>query len=856
MSSATNPFKTFLDHDTNPSKPDFYGVFQLDPKSATQDQIVAAAKSVIGRVRAQETKSNTKELNSFVRLLIRAKDKMLERAAASTSKTSTPKTSASTKNKAQPHATKSHATKSQADPAAQPTGVNTYAPPTVPAQKKTTAEKKAAAEKKATQPQVAKSKQGSAKQPSTPPKREKVAGKKETSSGQSTSAPDIASAALPPKAKKTSTGAPQSAAQKNSKQNPAKRPSSSVQPGAEKHSTNSTNQSAADDTSFNLDAPDQNDSFDSETHLSTNYFKPGSVTVPTVDPMAPVPDPTEAWQDFDLSLLDQMGSGGGVGLATMEKTTTQTASQPVAAAVAEKTYYSQSYRAKSKAALFIGGTLLAMLIVGGISYAIIFGFGGKDDQEVAQEDGQANDATKSKPDDPGQGSASEKTNQNIANNAPKKDDELQPKDNKGDEPTEKDDDSMKTEPKMSDDENLDPKKIDPTTPDPNKATTATEPKKTPDVTEMKKEVPMKLPEPKNSEIAQLATLLTGIKAKLGERDMVEANRLLEKAAELPMLPDHKLKLDRLKQLADLYGTFWNKVVEGCGKLKALDEIKFSDTNIVKVVESSEERIVYRALGQRFDKSPRELQIGLALKIAEKELDPAEAEFRMIKGAVFAIDATNNPDRADQAKVLWEEAKLLGGQTDELILYLDDSYDLLTGVIKKAKIPEEAEIKAAQDTFREKYKTELQTASRNQKTASAFAQTLLNDVPTLDAAADRHANLVAAIYYAGKFGDVELAMNAISDMNKWFTIDLEAQTYEALVKMNKGRLKPDQKREIMRTAFEYMDRAKAASNQELELKFAELALAAARGTRDPKLIQTATGELQRVKASSTMPNSNN
>ena len=120
---------------------------------------------------------------------------------------------------------------------------------------------------------------------------------------------------------------------------------------------------------------------------------------------------------------------------------------------------------------------------------------------------------------------------------------------------------------------------------------------------------------------------------------------------------------------------------------------------------------------------------------------------------------------------------------------------------------------------------------------------------------RHANFVAAVFYAGKFGDVELTMQAISDMSKWFSIDVEEQTLESLTKMNKGRLKPDQKREIMRTAFEFMDRSKAAAKPEQELKFAELALAAAKGARDPKLVATATRELARVKSSQDDANNN-
>ena len=151
----------------------------------------------------------------------------------------------------------------------------------------------------------------------------------------------------------------------------------------------------------------------------------------------------------------------------------------------------------------------------------------------------------------------------------------------------------------------------------------------------------------------------------------------------------------LVSVSDYYKQFWNNVVEGCGKLKALDEVKFSDTNIVKIVESSEEKIIYRAGGQRFEKAPRELQIGLAMKIAEKEMDPDAADTRIIRGAVFAIQAVEDPVRGEKAQELWEEAKLIGGDTDNLILFLSDQYDLISSFITKSKLPNEEEATAAE-----------------------------------------------------------------------------------------------------------------------------------------------------------------
>lgn len=796
MPQAANPYKIFLDLEINPEKPDFIQIFGLNPKSCSVESITVAADKVIAKVRAQKPGDKAKEWAQLIDVLTKAKKQLIAKVA-----------------KAQ----KNNAAGKPAEPSQ---SVSTYAPPTP-----SKASPKASP---ATPPSLQPSKTDQEKKSTTEKRTKAKSGNKEGGNQNPKAATNPASppSALPPKTSK-----------KDKPHSPGKK----------------------DDMSFTLDAPDQQDSFDSDTHLSTNHFNsPAAVgaTAPTVDPMAAVDDPTQDWESYDISSIDEHGFiAGGGGVATATRLATQ---KEAPTGLSEKTYYTQSYKQKSKVGLIIGGTLLAMVIVGGISYGVIFGFGGKDTPQTADatnankddETKKKNENTNSEKEEPKKEEKQEDVNRPKKISDPIEDDIPDPdKDKSGDMKDEGDPKKMS----MDEDDKKDTPNPDTPTPE---SPTPDEPKKSTDDPAMKKEEPMDLPQPKNSDIAQLAQLLTDAKQKLNDRNLVDATRLIEKAKSLPILPDHKLKLDRLAQINDLYNQFWNKVVEGCGKLKGLDEIKFSETNIIKVVESSEEKIIYRALGKRFEKAPRELPLGVAMKIAEKELDMESAEGRMIKGTVFAIDSINNEDRILEAKNLWEEAKLVGGETDELILYLDDTYDdLLAAVIKKEKVPDEKTSEEAQTRFKEKYADDLKTAGRNQTTSTDFAKQLLKDVPTMDDPSDRHANFVAAVFYAGKFGDVELTMKAISDMSKWFSIDFEEQTLDALTKMNRGRLKPDQKREIMRTAFEFMDRSKAAAKPENELKFAELALAAAKGARDPKLVATATRELARVKASQDDANNN-
>lgn len=808
MSTPDNPYEIFLGIKTDPKKPDLARVFEIDLKSTSEEEIKIATDRVIAAVRSKKPGQKRKEWAWLIDQLKKAQQLLLSKSQAST-----------------------------------PAGkVGTYAPPASAAKSKATTNETASPKPAARNPAANnKSVERSKKRDNA----RASAGKDNKDEN------DTSSVALPPTYSK---------AKKNS---PAKAQPDSVDKKSKSEGANP----------FALDAPDENDSFDSDTQFSAGAFNSAGATAHSIDPMAAVADPTEGWSSFDVGQIDEYGLiGGATAVATRRQmassTQTDSATGKTPVPITDRTFYGESYRKKSNVGMMVGGTLLAMLIVGGISYAVIFGWNPKNGDNVAQGDSgdnSKNDSSNNNSTDNGS-KDTEKKKQDDDNNSAgvntkkaddTKQDDTDPAKNTDDGNDQNKDENKKSDPEMKpkgdDEDKKEEKKSEPDNPG---NTAPTDPKKSADDSEIKKKEP-EPKAPKNSDIAQLANLLPEIRTKLNERNFVDASRLIAKAQELPVLPDHKLLLDRLVQVNDHYQEFWNKVVEGCGKLKALDEIKFSETNIVKIVESSEERIVYRALGQRFEKEPRELQVGLAMKIAEKEMDMLSAEGRIIKGSVFAIEGSTNPDRKEEARQIWEEAKLVGAETDELLLFLDDTYeDLLASVITREKVPEEDAVKAAQERFREKYADQQKAAGRNQKAADEFAAQLLKDVPSLDDAADRHANFVAATYYAGKNGNIELLMTALSDMNKWFSIDLDQETFDALTKTNKNRLKPEQKKEIARTAFEYMDRAKAAGNSELELQYAELALAAAKGARDQKLVQTATREVQRIKAAMDANNSNN
>jgi len=181
--------------------------------------------------------------------------------------------------------------------------------------------------------------------------------------------------------------------------------------------------------------------------------------------------------------------------------------------------------------------------------------------------------------------------------------------------------------------------------------------------------------PPREEVEALAGALVAAKNSLADKNFEAAKRELEKAEPLAKLPEHKAKLNRLQQINDNIVAFWNAVEAAAEKLSGGEVLKYRDSEIV-IVESSREMVIFKASGQSIRRPARQLPDGVAIVFIDLVLPKDDAMTKIIKGSFYAVNVGKNPDHAQTARQIWQEAGLEGAEVEGLMLFLDDDYDLL------------------------------------------------------------------------------------------------------------------------------------------------------------------------------------
>lgn len=364
------------------------------------------------------------------------------------------------------------------------------------------------------------------------------------------------------------------------------------------------------------------------------------------------------------------------------------------------------------------------------------------------------------------------------------------------------------------------------TPDPTPTPTPTPPTPTP--------APMPEVKLNLDELQALGAALTTAKKALAEKTFDVADAEIAKAEGLAKLPEHQAKVERMKLVAGYVKQFWDAVVEGVKKLDALDELKYSPTAIVVVVEASPDMLVYKVSGvtQRFP--PRQLPDGLARLIADRVLAPNDPATRVVKGALYAVNADKSPEYRSEAQELWEEAALIGADTKELLLFLDDTYDLVNDAIEKVPVPDEAMLNEADAKIKEKFDAELAKATTAPKRVET-AQMLLREARQAPDGAQRYVLLREAREMAAKAADSALVLATVEAMSRYFdNLDALKEKSVGLVSASKGFGGVEASKELARTTLDVLDEAVAAKRFELCDPLAKAAVAVALKTRDKDL----------------------
>jgi hypothetical protein len=176
------------------------------------------------------------------------------------------------------------------------------------------------------------------------------------------------------------------------------------------------------------------------------------------------------------------------------------------------------------------------------------------------------------------------------------------------------------------------------------------------------------------EAMALGKALAAARVALGEQNFEESDKQLAIAEPLAKLPEHKAKLQRLKEVAEYVKQFRQAIAEAVAGMEAGAMFKVGSSTMVVVVETFPDKIIIRSLGQNKTYPFQDLPAGLALAIVDMKLDTTAPANRVIKGSYLAVDKRGDSLALDKAKAFWEEAQLGGVDTSHLLPFLTDKYE--------------------------------------------------------------------------------------------------------------------------------------------------------------------------------------
>jgi hypothetical protein len=183
------------------------------------------------------------------------------------------------------------------------------------------------------------------------------------------------------------------------------------------------------------------------------------------------------------------------------------------------------------------------------------------------------------------------------------------------------------------------------------------------------------PPPTAADAAKLATALTTARSAVLSGNYDAASRELDKAAQLPMLPDHWAKLQRLQSVTRLAKNFRSAVSEAVTSFRPAEIVLVGSSTEVSVVKASADSITVNVHGKNQTYSLEQLPTGLMLGIADSWLPKRNPNSLAAKAAYLATLKGASAEQTAQARQWFQEAAGKGADCGDLASVLDDKYDL-------------------------------------------------------------------------------------------------------------------------------------------------------------------------------------
>lgn len=147
--------------------------------------------------------------------------------------------------------------------------------------------------------------------------------------------------------------------------------------------------------------------------------------------------------------------------------------------------------------------------------------------------------------------------------------------------------------------------------------------------------------------------LRELRAAMGARDLPAIKAKFEAAGKLKGEPKYDTELNRLELLANYVTQFWQAVDRAGRTMQAGEprELKIGET-IGIFVEYENKTLILKVAGQLRTYPLQTMPHKVALLVAQQELDPNNANNKIIFGTFLLMDAKGDPKLAKQ---MWDEA---------------------------------------------------------------------------------------------------------------------------------------------------------------------------------------------------------
>ena len=145
--------------------------------------------------------------------------------------------------------------------------------------------------------------------------------------------------------------------------------------------------------------------------------------------------------------------------------------------------------------------------------------------------------------------------------------------------------------------------------------------------------------------AKLKSTLALAREALAARDIAAADKHLRAADAQATSPELMARVEAARLVRDYVDGFWNAVRESTKTLKGGEEFTVRD-KVIAIVDANPNRIVLRAAGQNREYKLNDLPPHMATALAERWLDPSDANSKVFVGAFWMVDPKIEPGLAN------------------------------------------------------------------------------------------------------------------------------------------------------------------------------------------------------------------